>query len=54
MSIKGTVGRELRAWGFRTASGPREIAPMHIRGLLARRKIDEGGDGLRAASTLRS
>jgi hypothetical protein len=44
--LKATVGRELRIWGLRTASGPVEIAPMHLRAMLPAQKIDEGGDGL--------
>jgi acetyltransferase-like isoleucine patch superfamily enzyme len=46
MSIKAAAGMHMRNWGFRTAPGPVAIAPMRLRGLLLRRKINEGGHGL--------
>jgi hypothetical protein len=52
MSAKASVGAYIRTWGFRTKGGPRYVAPSRLRGLIARRHVDDGGAALLVAPGL--
>jgi acetyltransferase-like isoleucine patch superfamily enzyme len=46
--LKQGASAYIRTWGFRTASGPRKVAPRRLRGARLRKTIDEGGHQLLA------
>jgi acetyltransferase-like isoleucine patch superfamily enzyme len=47
MPLRRSLGAYARTWGFRTARGASEVAPMRLRGILARRRyVTDGGHRL--------
>jgi acetyltransferase-like isoleucine patch superfamily enzyme len=50
--LRAKAGDYVRTWGLRTHAGFRYTAPTRARGLLARRRVDDGGQALLVAHGL--